>query len=311
MTPRNPSHTTDGAGAIFDIKRFAIHDGPGIRTTVFLKGCPLSCPWCHNPEGISPEPQLVFTPAHCIGCRACLEACPRGVHRLVDGEHVIDRDRCEACGACVEGCFAGALRLAGRRATVTEVIEEVSRDRPFYERSGGGMTLSGGEPLLQHDFAAALLRAAKAAGLHTALDTSAFAPWPHMERLLDSTDLVLCDLKHMDGERHRALTGVSNERILGNLRRMDAAGQAMWIRVPLIGGRNDGDANYHAMGRFLSGLKHAERIEILRHHRLAGSKYASVGATYALEGLEPPTEAEAQSRRQVLLGYGLSQTVVR
>ena len=302
---------TNDSGTIFDIKRFAVHDGPGIRTTVFLKGCPLNCPWCHNPEGISPAPQLVFTPGECIGCGNCVEVCPQGIHRLDQGRHVIDRERCLACGACVEGCFAGALRLAGRRVTVDEVMEEVVRDRPFYERSGGGMTLSGGEPLLQYEFAAALLRAAKAAGLHTALDTSGFVSWRRLEGLLTCADLILCDLKHMDLERHIALTGVSNERILRNLRRLDAAGQEMWIRIPLISGQNDEEANYHGMGRFLSGLKHVERIEILRYHRLAESKYGNVGATYPLHGLEPPSEEEAESRRQILVSYGLSQTVAR
>ncbi len=311
MTARDPSRMTDGTGTVFDIKRFAIHDGPGIRTTVFLKGCPLSCPWCHNPESISPGPQLVFTPAHCIGCHACLEACPRGVHTLVEGEHVIDRERCLGCGACAEGCFAGALRLAGQRMTVDEVMEEVGRDLPFYEQSGGGMTLSGGEPLLQHGFSAALLSAAKHAGIHTALDTSGFALWDRIEPLLAHTDLVLYDLKHMDRARHTALTGVPNDRILDNLRRLDGAGQMTWVRTPMVSGQNDDEAAYHAMGRFLSGLKHVERIEILRYHRLAESKYGQVGQEYSLLGLEPPTEEVAEARRRILVGHGLPQAVVR
>ncbi len=304
------SRITDHTGTIFDIERFAIHDGPGIRTTVFLKGCPLHCLWCHNPEGISRQPQLVFTPLRCIGCGHCLVVCPQGAHQLLDGRHLIDRERCRACGACAEGCYAGALELAGRQVTVAEVLEEVLRDRAFYETSGGGMTLSGGEPLAQYSFTRALLQAAQAEGVHTALDTSGFAPWRRLEGLLGYVDLVLYDVKHMDCERHMALTGVSNERILDNLRRLDGAGQPIWIRIPLIPGQNDEDANYHALGQFLAGLKHVERIEILRYHRLAESKYANIGWVYPLQGLKPPTEERAESRRRILLSYGLSQTIV-
>jgi len=298
-------------GTIFDIKRFAVYDGPGIRTTVFLKGCPLHCLWCHNPEGISPRPQLVFTPLKCIGCGHCIEVCPRGAHQLVDSQHVIIWDRCGACGACAAGCYAGALELAGREVTVEEVLEEVLQDRAFYKTSGGGMTLSGGEPLAQYDFTRALFRAAKDEGIHTALDTTGLTTWERLEQLLDDVDLVLYDLKHMDNQRHIALTGVPNTQILENLRRLDTAGQPSWIRIPLIPGQNDGDANYHALGQFISGLRHVERIEILRYHRLAETKYESVGYTYTLKGLEPPSEERAETRRQILLGYGLSQTTAR
>jgi len=195
--------------------------------------------------------------------------------------------------------------------TVGEVMEEVLRDRPFYETSGGGMTLSGGEPLAQYHFSRALLQAAKAEGMHTALDTSGFAPWRHLEGLLSFLDLTLYDLKHMDRDRHIALTGVANEQILDNLRRLDAAGQAIWVRIPLVAGQNDEESNYHALGQFLSGLKHIERIEILRYHRLAESKYEQIGGAYPLRGMEPPTEERAESRRQILLRYGLSQTIAR
>jgi pyruvate formate lyase activating enzyme len=304
-------HITSDTGTIFDIKRFAVYDGPGIRTTVFLKGCPLHCLWCHNPEGISRQPQLVFTPQKCIGCGQCISVCPQKVHQLANGRHVIVWERCLACGTCAEGCYAGALELAGRQVTVEEVLNEVLRDRAFYETSGGGMTLSGGEPLAQYGFIRALLQAAKAEGVHTALDTTGLAPWNQLEGLLSHTDLILYDLKHMDQERHMALTGVPNQRILDNLRRLDDAGQPLWIRIPLIPGQNDDDANYHALGRFLSSLEHIERIEILRYHRLAESKYESVGYAYSLQGLEVPSEETAESRRHILLGYGLSQTIAR
>jgi len=233
------------------------------------------------------------------------------VHQVVNDRHLIDRERCLTCGACVEGCYAGALQLAGRQVTVDEVMEEVLRDRPFYETSDGGMSHSGGEPLAQYSFTRALLQAAKVEGVHTALDTSGLAPWRQLERLLVYVDLVLYDLKQMNRERHIALTGVSNERILDNLRRLDTAGQVIWVRIPLIAGQNDEESNYHAQGQFLSGLKHIQRIEMLRYHRLTESKYEHIGCPYPLQGLEPPTEDEAESRRQILLSYGLSQAIVR
>ncbi len=240
-----------------------------------------------------------------------MEVCPQRVHQVVNGRHLIDRERCLAYGACVEGCYAGALQLAGRQVTVDEAMEEVLRDRPFYETSDGGMTLSGGEPLAQYSFTRALLQAAKAEGVHTALDTSGFVPWYQLESLLNYVDLVLYDLKQMNRERHIALTGVSNERILDNLRRLDTAGQVIWVRIPLIAGKNDEDSNYHALGQALSALEHIERVEILRYHRMAEAKYESIGCAYPLQGLEAPTEDEAESRRQILLSYGLSQIVVR
>ncbi|MCW4050682.1 MAG: glycyl-radical enzyme activating protein [Candidatus Bathyarchaeota archaeon] len=299
------------SGMIFDIKHFAVHDGPGIRTTVFLKGCPLRCLWCHNPESMSPHPQILFTPRRCIACGHCFEACPEKAHELVNDVHVIHRERCTACGACVEGCYAGAIEMAGRVVTVEEVMEEVLKDRAFYENSRGGVTLSGGEPLAQPEFSLELLRSAKNHGLHTIIDTSGHAPWEQIERILPYTDLILYDLKHMDSKRHKALTGVPNELILDNLRRITETGHPIWIRIPLIPDQNDDDENIHALGNYLSTIKNVERVDILRYHRLAESKYGQTGLEYRLRGMEPPTKEEAEAKRRILLKYGLSNVTVK
>jgi pyruvate formate lyase activating enzyme len=195
--------------------------------------------------------------------------------------------------------------------TIDDVLTEVMRDLPFYRRSGGGLTVSGGEPLMHYPFVRALLSETKSRGVHNALDTSGLCPWEHLEGLSPFVDLFLYDVKHMDPERHAALTGVSNDRILDNLRRLDEIGKPIWIRVPLIPGQNDEEANYHAMGRFFSTLRGIERVEILRYHRLAESKYERMGSGYRLKGLESPSENLAEARREILVSYGLSKVVWR
>ncbi len=299
---------TDVEGVVFDIKRCALYDGPGIRTTVFFKGCPMHCAWCHNPESLSEEPTLLFTENRCIGCAVCLEVCPSGAHKFENGQHTINRVLCENCGACVEECFAEALQRSGRHWSVQQVLEVALRDEPFYQSSDGGISLSGGEPLMQPRFALALLRQMKRSSLHTAVDTSGYASWKSIEPLLPFTDLILYDLKHMDSEQHRRITGVSNNVILNNLSRLDQAKKAIWVRLPLVPGYNDDEANYHALGLFLSKLNHIERIEILPYHRLAGSKYAQMGIEYPLKELPSPEPELVESRRQILLHYGLTQT---
>jgi pyruvate formate lyase activating enzyme len=306
VTEGNPPKAT-----VFDIERFAVHDGPGIRTTVFLKGCFLQCRWCHNPESMSAQPTLLFTVEHCVGCGECAKACPEGVHTLVDGRHDLLRGRCVTCGACVQACFTGALEMAGREMTVDEVMREVLLDAPFYSRSGGGMTVSGGEPLAQFPFTHALLQAAKAHDLHTALDTSGLCSWDHLQELIPNVDLFLYDLKHMDPARHQALTGASNEPILSNLRRLDQTGKTIWIRIPLIPGQNDEETNFHSLGRFIAPLESVERVEILRYHRLAETKYERMGNDYPLKQLDAPSAAVAESRRQILAEYRLPHVIWR
>jgi pyruvate formate lyase activating enzyme len=267
----------DVAGWIFDLQRFSIHDGPGIRTTVFLKGCPLRCRWCHNPEGVSPRPQLSFMPDRCIGCGRCLKVCPQGAHQVAEGRHWLLREKCLVCGACAAECHAKALEIVGRQVTVREVLDEVLRDRPVYETSHGGMTLSGGEPTMQIEFAEALLREAKGQGLHTCIETSGASEWERLERLRPWVDLWLFDWKETDPARHRELTGVSNERIAGNLRRLDGAGAAIVLRCPIVPGLNDRDDHFAGIARLAGELRHVLGVELTPYHRLGEGKLKRFG----------------------------------
>ena len=265
-------------GRIFDIQRFSIHDGPGIRTTVFLKGCPLHCKWCHNPEGISPDPQLSVVPENCIGCASCLGTCKTGALAL-NGKRtiVIDRPRCTACGDCAPACDPRALEMVGRTASVDEVIAVVLRDREYYLASGGGVTLSGGEPLLQPDFTHALLRAAKAAGVSTCIETSGFADGAVVEKVAPLTDFFLYDYKETDPQRHTAYTGVSNDLILENLHKLYARGARIALRCPIIPGCNDREdhfAGIAALSREMPGLA---EIDLVPYHPLGRGKIARLG----------------------------------
>jgi pyruvate formate lyase activating enzyme len=293
------------SGIVFDLRRYSIHDGPGIRTAVFFKGCPLACKWCHNPEGISFQPELLFRANRCILCEDCLPVCPTGSIRREQDTIRIDRQRCRVNGACAAACPADALEVAGREWTVDQVLDAVERDRAFYKGSGGGVTFTGGEPLAQPDFLAELLAECRERGLHTTLDTSGYAPWPVLDRLRPWVDLFLFDLKLMNDDRHREWTGVSNEDILDNLSRLAAAGQAMRVRIPLIPGVNDDEANLHQAGEFLASLPVPPPVELLAYHDLAGAKYSSLGKDYALAELRP-VDAQRMQRGVAILGkYGI------
>ena len=279
-------------GTIFDIMKFAIHDGPGIRTTVFLKGCPLKCLWCHNPESQKREKEISFIPEKCIGCGWCFEHCPQHAHIMQDGKHVLLRDRCERCGVCAEKCYAKAIEVIGREVTVEEVLTEVLKDKPFYDNSGGGMTVSGGEPMMQFEFTAALLRAAKDAGLHTCLDTSGFAPIDNYLKLLDLVDIFLYDIKDTDPERHKKTTGVPLPPVLDNLKKLDAAGGRTILRCPLIPGINADDKHLQGIAEIANSLTHLLEITLHPYHPLGKSKSERIGGQYPL----PDTEfAEADA----------------
>jgi pyruvate formate lyase activating enzyme len=237
-------------GVVFDLQRFSLHDGPGIRTIVFLKGCPLVCAWCSNPESQSSNPELIYSPVHCLECGECIHVCPVGAIRPAEHGVVVDRGKCFGCEACSEVCPGKALRLSGRRMSISRVLAEVARDRVFYEHSGGGMTLSGGEPLAQPDFALALLRGAREMGLHTAIETTGLAGAETVERVLRETDLILYDIKHMDPDAHRKGTRVNNSAILSNARLAADLGVAMILRVPVIPEYNDQPDTVRAIARF-------------------------------------------------------------
>lgn len=269
---------TEARGTIFEIQRFCIHDGPGIRTTVFLKGCPLRCAWCHNPEGMRPGSELAFEPTLCIGCGFCFRVCPSGAHRRADnGSHILERGVCAVCGSCTRECYAQALEWVGREVSVGEAMATVLRDRPFYETSGGGMTLSGGEPLAQPDFAAALLRLARAEGLHTCIETCGHAPWEVFARILPDTDLFLYDIKETDSARHAEFTGVSNVLILDNLRRLHDAGARVWLRCPIIPGCNDRADHLEAVVALARSLAGLAGVDLATYNPLGESKARRFG----------------------------------
>lgn len=310
LNPHLPA--SDIQGLIFDIRHYSIHDGPGVRTTVFFKGCPLACAWCCNPESQAGRPELVWTRERCLGCDLCLAVCPRGALQTdATGAKAIDPSRCDRCGQCAESCPGEALNLIGRWQTVDEVLAEVARDALYFEASGGGLTLSGGEPLAQAEFAAELLRRYKheEKGAHTAVETCGFIEWPVLVQVAEDVDLFLYDIKHMDPAEHQRLTGRDNRLILDNARRLAAAGHGLVIRLPLIAGINDQPGNLAATAEFACSLPGGGRIDILPFHRLGEPKYRRLGKAYALEGEPSLSAAQVAHARALLEAHGIEVTV--
>jgi pyruvate formate lyase activating enzyme len=284
---------------IFEIKRFAVHDGDGIRTTVFFKGCSLRCVWCHNPEGLGASPQLGYYEHKCIGCGECAAVCPTNAHSIENGIHVLEREKCIACGRCAVACTNGALSLYGREVTVDELLPLLLEDREFYEESDGGVTLSGGECLMQADFCAELLKRLKEHGIHTAVDTCGFVSRETLDRVIPFTDVFLYDIKAYDEEVHKKCTGVSNRRILDNLAYLDSVGKSVEIRIPYVPDYNV--AEMRDIARFISTLKHVTKIRVLPYHAYAGSKYHALDMKNTLPERTPSSkeldEAKAMIRR--------------
>jgi len=277
-------------GIIFDIKKFAIHDGPGIRSTVFLKGCPLSCAWCHNPEGISPRPQVMLFRSRCLaGCRACVPACPRQALTRNKSSIVINRERCDGCGRCAGVCPSDALQMAGRAVRVEPVMAELDKDAAFYQESAGGITFSGGEPLAQIVFLHALLLASKKRGWHTAVDTSGQAPYAHFKKILPLVDLFLFDLKIMDPARHNRFCGKDNALILDNLFRLSNSARSLAIRVPLVHGFNATAAAIGQIADFCASLPRSHAVHILPYHPGGRQKRQRLGQVDPFPGIAAPT----------------------
>lgn len=297
------------SGLIFDIRRYSVQDGPGIRTTVFFKGCPLACWWCHNPESQGRAELVHYDPGRCLRCGACVDACEAGALALGDAGVILDPDRCTLTGGCVATCPAEARQRVGRRYDVAEVVAAVERDQLFHDESGGGVTVSGGEPLLQWEFLLELLTACGERGIHRAVDTSGLAAPDVLLRVAARTDLFLYDLKTLDPARHEATTGVPLRPVLDNLSRLLESGARVWVRLPLIGGINDSPADVERLGGFLAGLDGGSRLEavhLLPFHGPARSKHARFGMPWRLGPDGPVSDARVREVVARLEEHGLA-----
>jgi pyruvate formate lyase activating enzyme len=315
------SEQAQARGVVFDIQKYSMHDGPGVRTLVFLKGCPLRCKWCSNPESMSSEFQVMCLADQCVSCGRCVNVCPNGVHTMLSvangqTQHQVNRGAaCIGCGACAQSCPGKALRIAGREMTVDEVVGVVMEDQFFYMTSGGGVTIGGGEPTFQHAFAGAILRQCRANGVHTAMETCGYAPWDVYRELAPYTDLFLYDIKHVDSVQHKTYTGVGNERILDNLQRLFAMGANVLVRVPLICGVNDAPEMLSGTLAWLEkasqGAANLKGVEVLPYHRLGVTKYWQLDKEYPMGDMVSHTDAQLAEVETLLSRFSLPARIVK
>jgi len=292
-------------GVIFNIERYAVHDGPGIRTIVFLSGCRLRCLWCANPEGQELKPQLTFFSDKCTGCLKCLSLCPNKAIKQINGKIIMDWNRCTRCLKCVEVCPNEARKNLTKLMTSKEVLEEVIKDIPFYRRSNGGVTLSGGDPLIQVDFASEILRLCQEKKIHTAIETSGFADWDYFAKVIKYTNFIFFDIKHMDSKKHKYGTGVSNKKILENLRRVSNLGKTIIIRITIIPNFNDSEKNIEDTAKFIKNLRNIIKVELLPYHKLGVIKYERIGKTYLLKDVDPPRSNDLIKLKNIIESYNM------
>lgn len=308
----SPSYSgkTMQSGIIFDVKRYSINDGPGIRATIFLKGCFLNCAWCHNPESISPHPQKMYSKEKCIGCKTCVEACPENACNLTPAGIVTDQKLCTLCGICADVCPTKAVEMSGETSTIDDLMEIIEKERVFFDQSGGGVTISGGEPLMQADFLISLLDELGDRSIHRAVDTTGFVKTDILLEVAKRTDLFLFDLKVMDADRHKEWTGVDNHIILKNLKILAETGANITIRIPLIHGVNDDEENLLKTAAFVAGLAGTKKnVDILPYHNIMAGKYQKLGQSFDGKHMSEP-DTEVQNRAvNIFMTMGIKTTI--
>lgn len=297
-------------GLIYDMQRFAIHDGPGIRTLIYMKGCPLKCLWCSSPQTQKPSTEILHVELNCKKCGRCIEVCSNKAITISDDDTVkIDRKLCQGCGDCVETCLNQALKLAGRQITVEELFQEVNKDSPFYRRSKGGITVGGGEPTMQHEFVTAFLKRCKQTYIHTALESCGYVKWEYLEKILEYLDFAYFDIKHMDPLIHKEITGVSNEMILENIKKSSELLPVI-IRIPVAPRLNDSDANILATAKFAAELgNNLQRIELLPYHKFGTHLYDQLDMEYNLKDVEPPSDEHMERLKKLIESCGIKAQI--